>query len=288
MSCRELERLWDAGASLGETHDHQAACAECARPGDSLAQTVAALQSLRAPAFGSALRQSLLDIPLKTVSCEGAEPLIAAALEGLEGGALSASDGARLQGHLSRCAACTETAATLAQLRELTAPPPPPWLATRLLAARPEKKRGAWRALFSGRAVVVYAYAAACLVMLLGLNPTALPGKAGFARLSQSTRTVVIVAQNSVGDRLGALQEKAVRTVAVWKGHVGGYGRAAFSNAIAIVWRPEPKKTPNRPRLGKEGTAVGSDGYGMAMTATPQARAVDGAASEHFPARFRV
>jgi hypothetical protein len=276
MSCRELERLWDAGASLGETRDHQAACAECARPGDSLAQTVAALQSLRAPAFGSALRQSLLEIPRKTVSCEGAEPLIAAALEG--GDALSVSDDARLQGHLSRCAACTEAAATLAQLRELTAPPPPPWLATRLLAARPEKKQRAWRALFTGKAVVVYAYAAACLVMLLGLNPTALPGKAGFARLSQSTRTVVTVAQNSVGDRLGALQEKAVRTIAVWKGHVGGYGRAAVSNAIAIVWRPEPKKTPNRPRLGKEGTAAGWDGYWLA----------GGRPSEHFPARFRV
>lgn len=278
MSCRELERLWDAGASLGETSDHQAACAECGRSGagDSLAQTVAALQSLRAPAFPSALRQSLLEIPRKTVSCEGAEPLIAAALEG--GDALSASDDARLQSHLSRCAACTEAAATLAQLRELTAPPPPPWLATRLLAARPEKKRGAWRALFTGKAVVAYAYAAACLVMLLGLNPTALPGKAGFARLSQSTRTVVTVAQNSVGDRLGALQEKAVRTIAVWKGHVGGYGRAAFSNAIAIVWRPEPKKTPNRPRLGKEGTAAGADEF----------RLVLGRASEHFPARFRV
>ncbi len=89
--------------------------------------------------------------------------------------------------------------------------------------------------------------------MLLGLNPTALPTKAGFARLSESTRSVVTVAQNSVGDRLGALQEKALRTIAVWKGHVGGYSRAAVSNAIAIVWRPEPKRTPSRPRLGKEG-----------------------------------
>jgi hypothetical protein len=173
-------------------------------------------------------------------------------------GGLSAADDSRLQGHLSRCEACAETAQTLFQLRELSAPPPPPWLATRLAAVRPEKKRPAWRAFFSGRAVVVYAYAAAFLVMLLGLNPTALPTKAGFARLSQSTRSVVTVAQNSVGDRLGALQEKALREIAVWKGHVGGYSRAAVSNAIAIVWRPEPKRTPSRPRLGKEGTAAGS------------------------------
>ena len=105
------------------------------------------------------------------------------------------------------------------------------------------------------------------------------------------------VAQNSVGDRLGALQEKAVRTIAVWKGHVGGYGRAAVSNAISIVWRPEPKKTPNRPRLGKEGTAAGSNGYWLAVGTDSSARAVDGAirggavigaTSEHFPVRFRV
>jgi hypothetical protein len=285
VSCRELERLWDSGAPLGETRDHQAACAECARPGDSLAQTVSALQSLRAPAWTPALRQSLLDIPRRTVTCEGAEPLLAAALEG--GGELSPSDDARLSSHLSRCAACTETAETLFQLRELNAPPPPPWLATRLVATRPEKKRPAWRAVFSGKAVVAYAYAAACLVMLLGLNPTALPSKAGFARLSQSTRSVVTVAQNSVGDRLGALQEKAVRMIAVWKGHVGGYGRAAVSNAIAIVWRPEPKKTPSRPRLGKEGTAAGQNGYFQASGAASQAPAVD-RGTEHFPARFRV
>ncbi len=280
MSCRELERLWDAGASLPETREHQAACPECGRAGDVLAQTVSALQALSAPAWSPALRQSLLDIPLRTVSCEGAEPLLAAALEGvgLEGaGALAAADDARLQSHLSRCEACAETAQTLFQLRELSAPPPPPWLATRLAAVRPEKKRAAWRAFFSGRAVVVYAYAAAFLVMLLGLNPTALPTKAGFARLSQSTRSVVTVAQNSVGDRLGALQEKALRTFAVWKGHVGGYSRAAVSNAIAIVWRPEPKRTPSHPRLGKEG-AAGSGDF----------RLVIGGASEHFPARFRV
>jgi hypothetical protein len=135
--------------------------------------------------------------------------------------------------------------------------------------------------------VVVYAYAAAFLVMLLGLNPTALPTKAGFARLSQSTVTVVTVAQNSVGDRLGALQEKVVRTLAVWKGHVGGYSRAAVSNAIAIVWRPEPKRTPSRPRLGKEGTALSSESFDLAVGGTSSMRAVDGA-TEHFPARFRV
>lgn len=297
MSCRELERLWDAGASLPETREHQLACAECGRPGDALAQTragdplaqtIAALQALRAPAWSPALRQSLLDIPRRTVTCEGAEPLLAAALEGVGAGeGLSPADDARLQSHFSRCGACAETAKTLLQLRELTAPPPPPWLATRLAAVRPERKRPAWRVLFSGRAVVAYAYAAAFLVMLLGLNPTALPSKAGFARLSESTRSVMVVAQNSVVDRLGALQERTLRTLAVWKGHVGGYGRAAVSNAIAIVWRPEPKRTPNRPRLGKEGTAAGESEYWLALNGPRPARAA-GSEMEHIVARFRV
>ncbi len=82
MSCRELERLWETGASLRDTREHRDACAECARPGDSLALTLSALEGLRAPTWSPALRQSLLDIPRRTVSCAGAEPMLAAALEG--------------------------------------------------------------------------------------------------------------------------------------------------------------------------------------------------------------
>lgn len=281
MTCRELERLWETGASPDATLAHQRTCASCARVGEAFA----VVESLAPATWSPGLRQSLLAIPRQTVSCEGAEPLIAAAMEGE--GALSETDGARLQSHLSRCGACTEAAESLFQMRELTAPQPPPWLATRLSAVRPEKKRSPWRMLLTGKAVVVYAYAAACLVMLLGLNPTALPNKAGFARLSESTRSVMTVAQNSIGDRLGAFQEKAFRTVAVWRGHLGGYGRAAVSNAIAIVWRPEPKKTPSRPRLGKEGTASGLNESWIAMRAELPSPAVEGG-MELFAARFRV
>ena len=111
------------------------------------------------------------------------------------------------------------------------------------------------------------------------MNPTAVARKAGFARLGESTRAAVTVAQNSVGDRLGAVQEKALRQFAVWKGHVGGWGRAAVSNAIAIVWRPESKKAPSRPRLGKDGGAApGSEGFSVA--GSPK--------GEPFPSRFRV
>jgi hypothetical protein len=78
---------------------------------------------------------------------------------------------------------------------------------------------------------------------------------------------------------MGALQEKALRELAALRGRIGGYGRAAVSNAIAIVWRPEQKKAPNRPRLGKEGGAAATfDVFQLAGSARP----------EPFEARFRV
>jgi hypothetical protein len=274
MTCRELERLWLAGASAEESLTHRKSCGDCEHLGRDLERTASVMEGLQAPAWTPALRQSLLEVPRKTVSCEGAEPLLAAALEG----EIEPADDRRLQSHLSRCGACTAAAGALFAVRDLAAPEPPPWLATRLAAARPEKKRAAWRSFFSGKAVVAYAYGAACLVMLMGWNPTAVAQKAGFARLGESTRAAVTVAQSSVGDRLGALQEEAARKIAVWKGHIGGYGRAAFSNAIAIVWKPEQKKTPNRPRLGNEGTATPSDGFWVATSPKP----------EPLPARFRV
>ena len=273
MSCREVERLWLAGAPAEESAAHRKSCAECDRLGRDLERTASMVEGLRPPAWSPALRRALLEIPRATVSCEGAEPLLAVALEG----EIAPADDRRLQNHLSRCGACTEAAGALFAVRDLELPQPPPWLATRLVAARPQAKRSAFRWLLSGKAVVAYAYAAACLVMLLGLNPTAVANKAGFARLGESTRAVVTVAQSSIGDRLGALQEKGIRTLEVWKGHIGGYGRAAVSNAIAIVWKPESKKAPNRPRLGKEGTAAGADGLCIAANAP-----------EPIASRFRV
>jgi len=276
MSCRELERLFVAGAPDAEAAAHRGSCGECARLGADLDRAASFAAEIQAPAWSPRLRQALLDIPRTTVSCEAAGPLLAALLEG----EIADSDEKRLRSHLSRCAGCTEAAETLLAMRALAAPEPPAWLATRLVAARPPKKRSFWRSAFSGRMVVAYAYTAAVLVMLLGLNPTAVVRKAGFASLGESTRNAVTVAQSSVGDRLGAFQEKAVRTLAVWKGHVGGYGRAAVSNAIAIVWRPEQKKAPNRPRLGKEG--------GGATAGTEEFQLAGRPLLELFPARFRV
>jgi hypothetical protein len=164
-------------------------------------------------------------------------------------------------------------------MRDLSLPVPPPWLATRLAAAKPAKPVSRWRGLLSGRAVVAYAYAAAILVMVLGWNPTDVVRKASFASLGVSTRNAVTVAQSSVTDRLGALQERAARTLAVWKGHISGYGVAAVKNAIAIVSRPETKKAPARPRLSREGgNAVDPGDF---TTAGKRGR-------EPFAPRFRV
>jgi hypothetical protein len=275
VSCRELERLFAAGAPEAQTAAHRRGCSDCESVARDLERTVAMTADLASPAWSPALRQRLLEIPRTTVSCDGAAMLIATSLEG----EILPADDARLRGHLSRCAGCSEAAETLFAVRDLSAPVPPPWLASRLVATRPPKAKGIWSRLLSGRAVVAYAYAAAVLVMLLGLNPAAVAGKAGFARLSQSTLTVVTQAQNSIGDRLGRLQEKAVRELAVWRGYVTGYGRAAFSNAIAIVWKPERKKTPERPRQGKESDAsTDSEGFWLAR----------GPGREPFPVRFRV
>src|SRR5262245_43784978 len=115
--------------------------------------------------------------------------------------------------------------------------------------------------------------------MLLGWNPTAVVRTPGFARLGQTASQAVTVARSSLGDRLGALNERAGRTLAIWRGHIGGYSRAAVSTAIGIVSRPESKKAPAKPRLGREkGDAHGDDGF---ETAGDLRR-------EPLPARFRV
>jgi hypothetical protein len=275
MNCRELERLFVAGAPEIEAAAHRRTCGECARLGADLDRGTAYATGLKPPAWSPTLRQSLLAIPRQTVACDAADEMLAALLEG----ELPDADEARLRAHLGRCGGCAAAAGALVAMRDLAAPEPPEWLATRLAAARPPKKKSFWRSAFSGRMGVAYAYAAAVLVMVLGLNPTAVVRKAGFASLGESTRSAVLVAQSSVGDRLGAFQERALRALAVWKGHVGGYSRAAVSNAIAIVARPEIKKTTPRPHLGKDGGAA-------AMR--EELRLAGRAGAEPFAARFRV
>jgi hypothetical protein len=100
--------------------------------------------------------------------------------------------------------------------------------------------------------VIALAYAAAVVVMLAGFNPADLARKAGVGRIEETARASVQVAGNSLADRLGAIEENALRTLARWRGHVTGYGRAAISTAIALVMRSEPQRPPNRPRSGED------------------------------------
>ena len=246
--CSELARLVAAGREA-DFRSHEVSCASCgpvAREMETFASVAAAL---RPPAPTRSLYEALYAIPRVTVSCDGAAELLARLAEE----PLPASDAERLESHLSRCEACVEAAAVLGVARTLEAPRPAPWLPARLVASRPAKERtksakSSFGWLFSPRGAIAVAYAAAVLVMFFGLNPADLARKAGTARLEQTARSGVAVAQGALADRVGALQEKAFRSFEALKGRVGGYGRAALSNALALVMRSDTPRRPSRPR----------------------------------------
>jgi hypothetical protein len=243
--CRELERLLAAGreSDFATHRDSCASCAEIAREIERFADTAA---GLRLPAPSGSLKLSLYAIPSRTVSCEGAAELLARTAEG----DLAPSDATRLEGHLSRCGGCREAARVLDVARDLLPPEPAPWLSPRLVASRPRATRrsSARSWLFGPRAAIAIAYAAALAVMVLGLNPADLARKAGTARLEQTARSGVQIARGTLVDQFGALQERTFRTLEALKGRIGGYGRAALSNALALVMRTESAPHPPRPR----------------------------------------
>ena len=248
MTCSELERLSVAGASESELSAHRAVCPSCAALGAELDRMSALVASLRSPAARPELRESLLSIPRRTVSCEGADSLIAAALDG----ELPPSDRARLDFHVSRCGACAESAGTLLGMRDLASPEPSPWLAGRIAAGRPRRPvRARRRFAIRPPVAIALAYAAAVVVMLAGFNPADLARKAGVGRLEESARESVQEAGSSLADRLGAFQEKTQRKISVWKGRAAGYGRAAISTAMALVMKTE-STPPSRPRSGED------------------------------------
>ena len=253
MSCRELERLFLSGVSQGESlaAAHRASCPSCETLGvdlDDLANLMTGLAPLET---GPALRAALLAIPRETVSCEQADRLIALSVEE----EVAAADRARLESHFSRCPACARAAETLSSLRELASPQPPPFLAARIAASRPRKRRAIWQSLWSPKAAIALAYGAAVIVMLAGFNPADLARKAGVARIEENTKAAVNVAKSSLADKLGAFEEEALRKLAVWAGRASGYGRAALSNAIQLVMKTEPPRPPSRSRSG-EGKGV--------------------------------
>ncbi|MGH9316124.1 MAG: zf-HC2 domain-containing protein, partial [Thermoanaerobaculia bacterium] len=236
MSCRELERLFVAGAGVREQDTHRAGCASCETLGKDLEEVGRLVSNLKPPAASPLLRQALLSLPRRTVSCEAADRLIALSVDD----EIAAEDKPRLQFHLSRCGACAAAAATLGVARELAPPEPAPWLRGRLAASRaarrrPVRERGALRWLLDPKAAIGLAYAAAVVVMLAGFNPADLARKAGVGQLEESTKAAVSVARNSLIERIGAFEERAARKLAVWKGRAGGYGRAALSTAIQLV-----------------------------------------------------
>jgi hypothetical protein len=245
MSCRDLERLL-AGGREADFEAHRASCPSCGEIGREMERFAQALAGLRPPAASRALFASLYEIPRRTVSCEGAEALLALAAEN----EIATADAARLQNHLSRCKGCMQAAGVLGVARELIKPEPAPWLATRLLASRPKtgrtRSKRSW--LFGPKGAIAVAYAAALVVMVSGWNPADLARKAGTARLEQTARAGVQVARNTAVDRFGAFQERAFRTFEAVKGRIGGYGRAALSNALALVMSSDTSHRPSRPR----------------------------------------
>jgi hypothetical protein len=140
----------------------------------------------------------------------------------------------------------------LSSARELTLPAAAPWLSTRIAAAKPQAPRSRWKGLLSARAAISVAYALALVVMLAGFNPADLARKAGTG-LRSETRTAAAVADRSLADRVGALEDQVARRFAVWRGVAGGYGRAVLSNVIALVMKSEDSsRPPSRPRNGEE------------------------------------
>jgi hypothetical protein len=247
MTCREIERLYLEGAPSAAREAHRASCSACERLAADVDAAAALTAGLAPPGWSGSLREALLDIPRRTVSCSQAPELMALAAEG----ELSSADQARLASHLSRCEGCAEAAATLHVLPELTAAQPAPWLLGRIAANRVPPKSPTWRRLLAPRAVVAYAYAAAVVVMVAGLNPADLARRAGVG-LEANTREAVQMASSSLADRFGRLQEAAIRRIAVIKGHAGGYGRAALFNALALVMREEnPSRRPAQPSGGE-------------------------------------
>jgi hypothetical protein len=268
MTCRELERLYLQDAPAAEIQAHRAACAACERIAADIDRTLEMTSALAAPAWSGTLREALIAIPQLTVSCEKAPELMALALEG----ELPAADRARLDFHTSRCEACAEAAATVRLIPEMTPAAPAPWLFGRIAATRPARKPSGLRRLFAPRAIVAYAYAAAIVVMVAGLNPADLAKRARVG-VRENTLEAVEVAEGTLADRFGELQEKLARQLAVVKGRAGGYGRAALSTALALVMReesPAPPK-PARPR-DERGTSLNEDGS-LRMTRAQERRA---------------
>lgn len=257
MSCAELERLFLAGSPEEESRAHRASCRSCAALAADMEAAAGTISQLAAPQATPSFIAKLQAIPALTVSCEGTGLLIAAAVEG----ETPETDRRRLEFHTSRCKSCAEAVAVLAEARGLASPAPAPWLLGRLAASRPERpRRSLWRLVASPKGAIAFAYTAAVVVMLSGFNPADLARKAGVDRLEENAKLSAQIAGRSLGDRLGAFEEEAVRKLAVWKGRATGYGRAALTRAIQLVMKTETEPPPRRGKSGEERGLLKKDG----------------------------
>ncbi len=249
MSCSEAERLFVGQAPEARRREHAAGCPTCAAALRDHEEIGSLTSGLRAPAWNPSLRESLLSVPSRTVSCEMADALTAQAVEG-------ETRDRRLDFHLSRCGACAEAAQTLFGIRALAAPQPAPWFAGRVAASVPKRPRRSaarprlgWRGLLDPKAAIGLAYAAAFALMILGFNPADVARRAR-TDLPVEAKSVVAGAKTTAADRIGALEEKAVRIGLILRSRVFGYGRAALSNAVQLVLKSETAPSRTRPRNG--------------------------------------
>jgi len=260
MSCRELERLFVADAPEQELRQHAEACRTCHGAADVLEVIPRLTAECVPPPWSPALREALLSVPRRAVICSTADTWLAREIEG----ELSADEVERLQGHRARCGGCAAAGRAMGEVAHLDSPQAAPWMAGRIAAVLNEKsverrprKRMAWlRNRRTAMALPYMAYAAAFVLMLAGFNPADLARRAVPAQLRENTGSTIAEVRTSAVDRIGVWEEKAMRTVAVWRGRAGGYGRAALSQAIQLVMKSEPASSRSRSRNGEEKGAL--------------------------------
>src|SRR5262249_29979308 len=167
---------------------------------------------------------------------------------------IETSQRSRLDFHLGRCPACAAASETLGIARHLVSPPPAPWFAGRLAATPARQARPArtgWRLFLRPQAPIALACAAALVLMVTGFNPADLAKKAR-TEIPIEAKSVAGAAGSTLADRVGAFGERTLRAGLVLKSRVFGYGRAAFSNALALVLKSEPPPPRGRPSSGQE------------------------------------
>jgi Putative zinc-finger len=248
--CEQLERLFAAGAPERDWQAHRQVCAECAALGDRIDALLNDLEVFRLPEPSSALTARLTAIPRRTVSCQKAADWMALAIDD----GLSPSESERLAFHLRRCVACREASESLGLLGELARPQPAPGLLTRTAATRPSRKRGWLRRFSDPRTFAFAAYAAAVVLLIVGGNAADLANRTGAVRLGDDVAGKTRQATAALADRLGQEEERLFRAVAVAKGNLVGYSRAAVSMAGTVFdqLRTEVLSLPDRDRRGAE------------------------------------